>query len=213
VTSAFFEEAPSKTDGHIVYLWHNGKDYIFVHGKAFRRKWLLDNNIRFNKDITLHEDTYCIAMARYLASDQNTVSIKDPLYLWQYNKRSVSRSYKNFVLETYDLLLKKNAALTQELLRRGMFVQAKGIVCRSITDAYCRLNSKSWNTPENAELIKDAEDAVALFLKHYDYIFKGSGEKVIMAGLNDLRDKMIGWGDFDEATATPFNEWVDNLRK
>ena len=213
VTSAFFEEAPALDGSGIVLLFHNGKDYIFVHGKMFRRQWLLDNNVRFNPELRLHEDTYCIAMARSLLSDKDTVYIKDPLYLWQYNKTSVSRSYTNFVLETYDDLIKKNSALANEFLRRGMFVQAKGIVCRTITDEYCRLNCKSWNKPGNEELLRDAEDCVSAFLKTYDYIFKGSGEKVIMAGLDDFRNRLVKNGDFDEESVIPFYEWVDRLRK
>ena len=212
VTSAFFEEAPSKIDGHMMLLWHDGNDFIFIHGKAFRRKWLKDNNIRFNNEITLHEDTYFVAMAKWLVAKENHVHIRDALYLWQYNKLSVTRQHHNFVLQTYDKLCKKNAALTDEFLRRGMFVQAKGIVCRTITDAYCRLHSKSWNTPENKELIEDAEDCVALFLKKYDYIFKGSGEVVINTGLNQLMDQLIKYDDFDADNTIPFEEWVDSLR-
>lgn len=213
VASAFFEEVRSPDDGRMLLMWHSGHDYIFVHSKIFRKKWLVDNNLRFNNALTLHEDSYFIAMTQYLVSKQNAVYIKDPLYLWQYNPKSVTRSHFNFVLQTYDELMKKNAALTDELLRRGMYVQAKGIVCRTITDAYCRLNCKSWNTPQNAMLIKDAEDCVALFLKRYDYIFKGAGEKVIQVGLDDFRNRLIKINDFDTESARPFDEWVDTLRE
>lgn len=213
VFSAFFEEAPSREDGHMMLLWHGGHDYIFIHGRMFRRQWLKDNNLRFNDDVQLHEDAYFIALVKNQLSDKNAAYIKDPLYLWQCNKQSVTRRCKNFVLETYDLLCKKNSALTDEFLRRGMYVQAKGIVCRTITDAYVRLHMKSWNTPENRELIQDAEDCVALFLKHYDYIFKGAGERVIQVGLNSLKDAMVKNGEFDEKSVIPFDEWVENLRK
>lgn len=213
VFSAFFEESPSRTDGHIQLLWHPGRDYIFIHGRAFRRSWLKDNNIRFKDDVQLHEDSYFIALVKYHLSKENAVYIKDPLYLWQCNPQSVTRKCKNFVLETYDQLCKKNSALVDELLRRGMFVPAKGIVCRTITDAYCRLHCKSWNLPGNEQMILDAEDCVALFLKHYDYIFKGAGEVVINTGLNCLRDEMIKNGEFDKDAVIPFEEWVESLRK
>ena len=213
VAGAFFEEAPARDDGRMVLLWHSGRDYVFVHGKAFRRSWLKENNIRFNDSLQLHEDAYFIAMARYLVSDANAVYIRDAQYLWQYNSQSVTRLHTNFVLQTYDQLLKKNAALTDELLRRGMFVQAKGIVCRTITDSYCRFYRKSWNIPGNEEMLHDAEDMVALFLKHYDYIFKGAGERVIQVGLDDFRDRLIKENDFDVEGAKPFNEWVESLRK
>lgn len=213
VASAFFEEAPALDDGRMLLLWHSGKDYIFVHGKAFRRQWMIDNHVRFNNDLQLHEDAYCIAIAKSLLSKKDSVYIKDPLYLWQYNGKSVTRSYDNFVLRTYDQLCKKNAALTDEFLRRGMYVQAKGIVCRTITDAYCRLHCKSWNRRGNEDLIRDAEDSVALFLRHYDYIFKGAGDNVILAGLNDLKEQLIKRDDFDEETVIGFDDWVESLRQ
>lgn len=213
VASAFFEEARSLDDGHMMLLWHNGKDYIFIHGKVFRRKWLYENNIRFNDELTLHEDSYFVAVAKNLLKDKRATYIKDPLYLWQYNPTSATRKQDNFVLCTYDHLVKKNSALTDEFLRRGMFVPAKGIVCRTITDAYCRLNSKKWNTPENRHMIRDAEDCVALFLKHYDYIFKNAGEKVVQVGLDDLLKGMIKRKEFDPAAVIPFERWVDRLRK
>lgn len=212
VASAFLEEAPARDGSHMMLLWHSGKDYVFVHSKMFRRQWLKDNNIRFNDDVKLHEDSFFIAMARYHLRDKDIVWIKDMLYLWQYNPASVTRKCANFVLETYDQLLKKNSALIEELLRRGMFVPAKGIVCRTITDAYCRLHCKSWNLPGNEGLIKDAEDCVALFLHHYDYIFKGAGDKVVQVGLDTLRDDMIKNEDFDPAAVVPFEDWVESLR-
>lgn len=214
VTSAFFEEAPSLDDrSRIVLIWHDGHDYIFVHGKVFRRQWLIDNNVSFRDDLQLHEDTYFIAIAKSLMDEKNTVFIRDALYLWQYNKKSVSRSYDNFVLETYDQLIKKNIALTEEFLRRGMFVRAKGIVCRTITDSYCRCNCKQWNLPDNKELLQDAEDCAALFLKKYDYIYKAAGDVVINAGLNDFKNRLIKEDNFDEASAPTLEEWVDMLRK
>lgn len=211
ICSAFFEEALTRDERKPCLLWHDGKDYVFVHGKVFNRKWLLENNIRFNNELQLHEDTYMVAMARYLAG-KNTTFIKDPLYLWQLNPKSVTRSYDNFVLQTYDKLCMKNAALVDEMLRRGMFVPAKGIVCRAITDAYNNLHRKSWHKKENTEFLADAEDCVAIFLQRYDHIFRNAGDVVIQVGLNDYKNRLMKANDFDE-TAPPFDEWVESLRK
>lgn len=212
VAGAFLEEAPSREDGHMKLLWHNGKDYIFVHGKMFRRQWLVENGIRFKDDVQLHEDAFFIALARYHLKEDDIVWLRDAQYLWQYNPKSVTRLHENFVLDTYDQLLKKNAALADELLRRGMFVQAKGIICRTITDSYCRLNCRSWNAPENADMLKDAEDCTAIFLKRYDYIFRNAGDTKIHAWLDDMRGMLIRNGDFDEDNVPSFDEWVERLR-
>lgn len=212
VASSFLEEGIC-SDGSIALLRHDCKDCVFIHGKAFRRSWLNDNNIRFNDEICLHEDVYFVALAKYHMAEKNIAYIKEPQYLWQYNPKSVTREKPNFVLRTYDMLCKKNSALVDELMRRGMFLPAKGIVCRTITDAYVRFHCKSWNTPENRELIADAEECVALFLRHYDYIFRNAGDVVIQAGLNSLRDIMIKRKNFDPDNVIPFEEWVEQLRK
>ena len=212
VFSSFFEEAHNK-EGRMVLLWHSGKDFVFVHGKAFRRSWLNENHIRFNNDLQLHEDSYFIALARYHLDNRNVTLIKDPLYLWQWNDNSVTRKCDNFVLMTYDQLCKKNTALIKELWRRGMIQQATSIVCRTITDAYCRLNSKSWNAPGNEEKIKTALGHVARFYREHEKIFKGTKSNLVKDALNDLRTPLIKGGDFDEATVMLFEEWVEMLRR
>lgn len=211
VTSAFMEESPGR-DGKMHLHWHDGKDYIFIHGKMWNRKWLIENHIRFHDSIQLHEDSYFVAMARYLLSGNDITHIRDCLYLWQWNPASVTRRCKNFVLETYDKLCIKNSAMVDEMLRRGMYVPAKGIVCRTITDAYASLHRISWNTRENADLIQDAEDCVALFLQRYDYIFKGAGETVIQVGLDSYVNRMKKIGDFPEEVIS-FEDWLAKLRK
>ena len=213
IASAFLEEGWDKRNKRMLLLHHDGHDSIFVHGKVFNRKWLKANKVRFNDDVKLHEDSYFISLAKYVMKDTDAVYIDEPLYLWQFNKNSVTRLYDNFVLRTYDLLCKKNSAIVEEFLRRGMFVPAKGVVCRTITDAYCWLHSKSWNKEGNEELIRDAEDCVSLFLKKYYYIFKSANDIVINTGLNQLKAELIQYNDFDEGSVIPFKDWLDKLRK
>ena len=209
VASAFMEE--TLRGEKPMLLWHDGKDHIFVHGKMFRRQWLVDNNIRFNDKLILHEDSYFIAFARFLLGDNDVTFIKDAMYLWQWNPNSVTRRQPNFVLSTYEYLCQKNSAMVDELLRRGMYVQAKAIVCRTVTDAWNNFQRKSWNKPGNEALIADAEDCVALFYQRYKYIFDGSGEREIKVGLETLRDKLLKSGDLVEPLV-PFDKWLEKLK-
>ncbi len=200
VFSAFFEESRDRSDNHIKLIWHSGKDYIFVHGKAFRRTWLLDNRIRFRDDIITHEDSYFIALTRYHLAEKNAVYIRDALYLWQRNPYSVTRVHQNFVLDTYDQLCRKNSALVEELLSRGQKVPANAIVCRTITDSFNRFRSEWWNTPENQERIRTAERWVAWFLRKHGKRYLGSPE--------ELRYIHIGEEDRDT-----FDEWLLRISK
>jgi hypothetical protein len=56
LSSKFIEEAHTP-DGQLVYIDHD-QDATFVHGKIHRRQYLLDNEIRWNPDLTIHEDSY-----------------------------------------------------------------------------------------------------------------------------------------------------------
>ena len=213
VTSGFYEEA-LQPDGRMAMLRHDGKDYIFVHGKMFKRQWLIDNHVRFCDKLTLHEDSFFVAMANFLLGKNDKVNLQDCLYLWQWNPKSVTRGGGyDFTLRTYNHLCIKNAALADELMRRGMFVNAKALVARAITDGYNNVQRKSWNTPENKIRCERAEADLASFLQRYDYILKGVPEPQIEQFIKQNRDYLIKRKDIDpDAPCLSFAEWTDRLR-
>lgn len=214
VTSGFYEEA-LQPDGRMAVLRHDGKDYIFIHGKMFKRQWLVDNHVRFCDKLTLHEDSYFVAMANFLLSDNDKINLPEYLYLWQWNPKSVTRVGQcDFTLKTYNHLCIKNAALTDELLRRGMYMEAKGLVLRAVTDAYNNIQRKSWNTPETIEQCRRAESDIASFLKRYDYIFKSMLDKQIEKSIRGTRNWLIKRGEIDENGTYPtFDEWIRRVRE
>lgn len=72
-------------------LWYQVKptNWVWVFAKAYRRQWLIDNNIRFNETIRWHEDTYYNLLCQYC--EPNTVDIEDVAYLWKFSRTSVTR--------------------------------------------------------------------------------------------------------------------------
>ena len=61
--STFIEEGRNGDD--IVYINHD-VDATFVHGKIHRKQYLIDNNIRFNDSLTIHEDSYFVLLSQYI---------------------------------------------------------------------------------------------------------------------------------------------------
>jgi len=57
LVSTFVEETRNPITKEIFYLNHD-VDSTFVHGKVHRRKYLIDNNIRWNNNLTIHEDSF-----------------------------------------------------------------------------------------------------------------------------------------------------------
>lgn len=213
VTSGFYEEA-LQPDGRMAFLRHDGKDYIFVHGKMFKRQWLVDNHVRFCDKLTLHEDSYFVAMANMLLGKNNKINLPEYLYLWQWNNKSVTRvNGCDFTLKTYNHLCIKNAALADELIRRGMFVDAKALILRATTDAYANLGRLSWNTQENIMQAERAEKDIASFIRRYDYILKSIPEDQIEQSIEKTRSWLVKRKDYDrDAPRMTFQEWIERAR-
>ena len=79
MTSVFIEEV-KLADGDVTYV-NREMDSTFVHGKFYRRQYLLDNNIRFNPDLTIHEDSYFNCLAQKCTPEIKYSQV--PFYLWK----------------------------------------------------------------------------------------------------------------------------------
>jgi glycosyltransferase involved in cell wall biosynthesis len=55
--SCKFVEEGRTADGTVVYI-NKENDCTFVHGKIHRRQYLIDNDIRWDPNLTIHEDSY-----------------------------------------------------------------------------------------------------------------------------------------------------------
>lgn len=149
----FMEEV--RHDGKPQYITRDW-DATFIHGKVFNRQYLVENNIRFNEALTLHEDTYFNCLAQQLAD--NVVYCPTPFYLWKWREDSVVRRCDDFVRETFDELLKVNGALVDELVRRERLIDASFIASNMMYEAFTKL--PDWNDER-------ANSAFVKFLQKY----------------------------------------------
>lgn len=160
ITSPFIEEQPCNESWRIIQ--HKIDDATFIHGKAYKREFLLSKGIRFNNELTIHEDGYfnCIA----LTVSQKTVQLQTPIYLWRWNDNSVVRTNTNlFLMRTYSNLMDSRIKICEELKRRGMEKQFKVAVCKTVTDAYYDFQSKDFRSADNEVVLKDCEKAFTKF--------------------------------------------------
>lgn len=83
----WFEEVVG-SDGMVKYL-HKSNENTWMHGKAFKRQFLVDNNIHFHPELRVHEDTYFLAVAAACTNKYYTLPV--PTYLWKHNPESITR--------------------------------------------------------------------------------------------------------------------------
>jgi glycosyltransferase involved in cell wall biosynthesis len=111
----FMEEVIDKKSGRSLFFPHK-KDSTFVHGKVYRRQFLLDNHIVWHPDVKCHEDSGYNCLALKVAKDVKHCQI--PLYLWKWREGSICRKDPLYVPKTYTRMIYSNGWLVKDLLDR-----------------------------------------------------------------------------------------------
>jgi glycosyltransferase involved in cell wall biosynthesis len=160
LVSAFVEESRDPILKKPVYINHD-MDSTFVHGKVHSRKFLLENNIRWNDALTIHEDSYFNCLCQRLAKELKYS--QTPFYLWRWRDESVCRHDPKYILKTYNNMLDSNDALVDQFLKRGREQDAQFYAVNMIYDAYFTMNKAEWLNQEN----HDYRHATELRFKEY----------------------------------------------
>lgn len=146
LVSAFVEESRDPRTKEPVYINHD-MDSTFVHGKIHRRQYLIDNEIRWNPALTIHEDSYFNCLAQRLAGELKYS--QTAFYLWKWRDASVCRHDPKYILKTYNNMLDSNDALVSEFLKRKRKSDAQFYAVSMIYDAYFTMNKDEWLNQEN----------------------------------------------------------------
>ena len=208
--SSFTEESKDR-DGNLTLVAHD-RNWVFIHGKAHRRQYLIDNGIRFDDRLTIHEDAYFTILTQSLADENRIAAIKTPIYVWKWNDNSVVRrgGEEDYVLVTYDHLIRQRIALTDEFIRRKRFDLAITTIVKTVMDCYYDCQQFTWRKPENDELLRNVENWFATyFIRYAGYYGKASSEvlKTIMCA---SREGAIEKGTFLLEQET-LKEWFDRV--
>ena len=165
ITSIFLVEYMDEESG-TMSITYKEKDVTFVHGKAYRRQYLIDSDIRWKPELTIHEDGYFNCLA--LMCTQNKVQIDTPFYTWKYRKGSVaSKGDDTFVLRTYRNVMDTRLALTKEAKKRGFITNARGFIVKTVLDSYYDFNKPEALKPENKKIVENAErEFKRFYMKH-----------------------------------------------
>lgn len=208
--SAFTEETMTK-DGKLTLVPH-GRDFVFVHGKAHRRQWLIENNLRFHEKLTIHEDGFFNILVQAIAKEDRIASIQTPIYLWKWNGNSVVRrdNAEDYVMDTYDHLIRQKIAVTEEFIKRGMAKEALTTVAKTVIDVYYDCQKSTWRVARNREKIKKVENWFAAYLKRYAEYYMKVDPKMVAGLAKSCRDFTLNSGVFfmEAETLTQFLERI-----
>jgi len=208
--SAFTEETVD-SEG-VIHLAAHERDFVFVHGKAHRRQFLVDNNIRFHDKLTIHEDAFFNVLVQKIAGEDRIAAIKTPIYVWKWNKNSVVRKdeSEDFVLDTYDHLMRQKIALTEEFIKRERAEDMMELVVKTVVDVYYDCQNPNWRLPKNKEKLYKVENWFAAYLKRYANIYTQADAHVIAGMAKAIRDDRLKQGRFLMEFET-IGDWLKHI--
>ena len=208
LTSVFVEETRHPQTKEPIYI-NREMDSTFVHGKIHRRKYLVENKIRWNENLTIHEDSFFNCLCQKLSA--NVKYCHAPFYLWKWRDDSVCRHDPKYILKTYNNMLDSNTALVKEFMARNKLSDAQFYATSMIYDAYYTMNKDEWINQEN----KEYRDNTERRFKQYYYEFKTLFDTIAMDIKNQIivgiRNRFFQEGMMLESVT--FADWINHIEE
>jgi hypothetical protein len=164
LVSQFLEESLVAGSDELGYVIHED-DTTFVHGKVYRLQYLKDQNIRWNEELIIHEDSYFNIICRSMTDNIRYVS--QSFYLWKWRDDSVCRHDPKYMFRTYPDYLKSADKLIEELGDRGRPDLSVNYILGTVFEAYYSMNKPEWLNQKNIEFRHETEKHFAHFFNKY----------------------------------------------
>lgn len=206
LVSAFVEESRMPTTNEPMYINHD-MDSTFVHGKIHRRKFLLDQKIRWNDKLTIHEDSYFNCLCQKLAGELKYCPT--PFYLWKWRDASVCRHDPKYILKTYNNMLDSNTALIDELISRKRLQDAQFYATSMIFDAYFTMNKAEWINQENKGYRAATERRFKEYYTKFKYLYDTIPEDAKTQIVMGIKNRMYTEGLLMESIT--FEDWIKHI--
>lgn len=208
LVSVFIEEGRHPETKEPIYINHD-MDMTFVHGKVHRRQYLIDNKIRWNDNLTIHEDSFFNCLCQKCAKELKYCPT--PFYLWKWRDDSICRGDFKYILKTYNNMLDSNTALVEELLHRGKGEDAAFFACNMIYDAYYTMNKDEWVNQENIEYREAVEKRFKKYYDRYNALANSLDKQVQSQIIMGQKNRMYGEGLVLEHIT--FSDWIKHLEE
>ena len=206
LTSVFTEETRNPLTNEVMYI-NREMDSTFVHGKVHRRRYLIEKGIKWNPDLTIHEDSFFNIQCSSLS--QNVKYCPYPFYLWKWRDDSVCRHDPKYILRTYRNMIDSNSALIAEFRKKGHPDKAAFYTVFMIFDAYYTMNKPEWIDQENQEYRNATERHFAEYYKTHKKTWENFPYQEKMNISQGIRGRSVQEGMRMESMTV--DEWLKHI--
>ena len=206
LNSAFIEEQPYNGGWKI---FRRDKNMVFIHGKAYNRQFLLDNDLRFDTRLYFSEDSVFNNLAYHKAKKYKY--IETPFYLWTWHEGStVRKDRETLVLRKYDQVMLMRTLVCENLKKHGYDEDYLDSVCKAFFDCYYDFNEPAFVKPENQKWIPDAEREFKKFYKQFIGDFMKCDSERIRKMM--MASRMAAYDAGLQVEHIDFKSWIKHIR-
>ena len=182
LSSKFFIEDSIKGVPEFIIGDHNN---TFVHGKVFRREFLIEHELFFDERLKIHEDSYFCNIVNFFA--KNKAYNDNAFYCWRKNPNSVSNQEYYFVNTMWRLLLTNNSLVG---VMKGIGIETETI-SESVVDVvlqfYCELQNEEWYLDEHKEQLDRVYGVLYWYIMNNIEYYNAISEGKFMMCLANVR--------------------------
>lgn len=214
-----FYAEDKKADGKTV-LHIRGENSVFIHGKIFRKQFLVDNGLRFPEDMDFNEDSAFVATIHALADYRRIgkITAETPLYIWTFREGSATGTQSNRARALKGMYM-RNKVVCEAFRKHLPETRYQTMVCRTAYDAYHVLNAV-----ELPDMLVPLVDDFAEWWKGHKEAFKEcpinlrreSAEASWKEHSIGDKEEIERWGKLGEPVFNKdvsFNEWIREVTK
>lgn len=130
----------------------NKDTFPWMHGKVYKRQFLVDNKIRFHDDIRHVEDGYYTTCVLGVIDKEKIKYLDYATYKWKNNTSSLTRSKNkyNYVVNTFDEFIKSPKYTYDFLVKKNSKIKYNYIIS-ALFGIYIALNSNVFDYKELEE--------------------------------------------------------------
>lgn len=208
LTSSFIEESRIPKKNTPTYITREF-DSTFVHGKVHRRKYLVDKKIRWDENLTIHEDSYFNIQCQKLST--KVKFCPSPFYLWKWRDNSVCRHDPKYILKTYINMLDSSDACIQQFIKRHKISIAKQLATGMIYDCYFNMNKDEWLNQKNQSYRNKTEKRFKEYYHKYKEYFETINQDEKNQIIIGVKNRMFEEGLMMESIT--FDDWIQEIEK
>lgn len=145
---------------------------VYVHGKCYRRNFLVNNQIRFNERLKVNEDSSFNMLCLFLS--KQTKRSQNAFYIWKYRPDSTVRKDPLYRQRSHPYLTMGGHDLTEDFLKRGREEDAASVVCAHVFNTYRMIKREQWQD----DLKEIALNGFFEFFDEYGYLWEKTEEDV-----------------------------------